>query len=561
VWSEEFGSAESFEACFRVQVRKVLSTPFTLAVKLGQIPANPLIAIAPLRSAAGEKSVFTPDQVIRLVKAAQGDWKGVILAGYYTGARLQDVTNLKWSNVDLVKRLIIFTAGKTNTKVVVTIHPDLEDHLLSLKMSDDPQAPVFPEVAGKAGPGRNGLSMTFKRIMLAAGIESAKARERAGKAGRSGVVVRKHLRAKPRVAFNRSCFVLPNGICCESEKVCSFADWEKAFWLAAFEFGLVKHGDPASDRGINILLQRYGLKPDDTFLQDLAKLKHQPNRWKNREFLNRFAMAWDIFIVPLRFFTDESARDFALEYLGLNGEDISNYRKLIHRGGAKRQDGLRLVSEKPPIVTEWKLTITLSKSGAKRHVFPVEPAVEFLRKFSGRQAIEDKVVWTCCKNNDGVLGPRSAWIRANGLFTPVVEFDWHAFDNPSPEKDLGITKVKLRLSSKTAGSSCRELRPSKGCRRSLKKEKPSATMPSNVEGNSMRTCQRKTDLWSGKSDLPVSENPIRAPDNRKFFRTVFRFGKYRKRSGRSGILLEEGLIFEEEKKNYMHFDLKNEKRI
>jgi integrase len=166
-------------------VRKVLSTPFTLAVKLGQIPANPLIAIAPLRSAAGEKSVFTPDQVIRLVKAAQGDWKGVILAGYYTGARLQDVTNLKWSNVDLVKRLIIFKAGKTNTKVVVTIHPDLEDHLLSLKMSDDPQAPVFPEVAGKAGPGRNGLSMTFKRIMLAAGIESAKARERAGKAGRS----------------------------------------------------------------------------------------------------------------------------------------------------------------------------------------------------------------------------------------------------------------------------------------------------------------------------------------------------------------------------------------
>jgi integrase len=166
-------------------VRKVLSAPFTLAVKLGQIPANPLVAIAPLRSAAGEKSVFTPEQVTRLFKAAQGDWKGVILAGYYTGARLQDVTNLKWSNVDLVKRLITFKAGKTNTKVVVTIHPDLEDHLLSPKMTDDPQAPVFPEVAGKAGPGRNGLSMTFKRIMLAAGIESAKARERAGKAGRS----------------------------------------------------------------------------------------------------------------------------------------------------------------------------------------------------------------------------------------------------------------------------------------------------------------------------------------------------------------------------------------
>jgi len=139
-----------------------------------------------------------------------------------------------------------------------------------------------------------------------------------------GVIVRKHLKAKPRLAFKESCFVLPNGTCSESQKVCTFIDWEKAFWLAAFDFQLVKHGDPESDQDINLLLQRYGLKPGDTFLQDLAKLKHQPNRWKNREFLNRFALAWDVWIVPLRFFTDEAARDFALEYLGLSGEDISN---------------------------------------------------------------------------------------------------------------------------------------------------------------------------------------------------------------------------------------------
>jgi integrase len=166
-------------------VRKVLAAPFTLAVKLGQIPTNPLVAIAPLRTAEGEKGVFSPEQVARLVEVADGDWKGVILTGYYTGARLQDVTNLKWSNVDLEKRLISFKAKKTKTMVLVTIHQDLEDHLLTLKSADDPQSPVFPTVAGQAGPGRNGLSMTFKRIMAVAGIESATARERAGQAGRS----------------------------------------------------------------------------------------------------------------------------------------------------------------------------------------------------------------------------------------------------------------------------------------------------------------------------------------------------------------------------------------
>jgi hypothetical protein len=202
-----------------------------------------------------------------------------------------------------------------------------------------------------------------------------------------GAVVRKHLRAKPRVAFNESCFVLPNGTCPESRKVCTFVDWEKAFWLAAFDFQLVKHGDPESDQDLNLLLQRYGLKPGDTFLQDLAKLKHQPKRWKNREFLNRFAMAWDVWIVPLRFFTDEAARDFAREYLGLSGEDISNYRKLVRRGGATRQEGLQLVSEKPPIVTAWEPSIMFSKAGAKRHAFPFEPALELLRKFSDRKVI------------------------------------------------------------------------------------------------------------------------------------------------------------------------------
>jgi len=43
---------------------------------------------------------------------------------------------------------------------------------------------------------------------------------------------------------------------------------------------------------------------------------------------------------------------------------------------------------------------------------------------------ETRVVWTCCKNNDGKLGPQSAWERRNGLFVPVPDFDWDEFRNP-----------------------------------------------------------------------------------------------------------------------------------
>lgn len=47
-----------------------------------------------------EKDVFTPEQIGALVAEAQGDWKGAIIAGYYTGLRLKDVTELRWESVD-----------------------------------------------------------------------------------------------------------------------------------------------------------------------------------------------------------------------------------------------------------------------------------------------------------------------------------------------------------------------------------------------------------------------------------------------------------------------------
>lgn len=39
------------------------------------------------------------------------------------------------------------------------------------------------------------------------------------------------------------------------------------------------------------------------------------------------------------------------------------------------------------------------------------------------------IVTTCCKNNDGIEGTRSAWIRGNGLFEPYKNFDFEKFDN------------------------------------------------------------------------------------------------------------------------------------
>jgi len=53
----------------------------------------------------------------------------------------------------------------------------------------------------------------------------------------------------------------------------------------------------------------------------------------------------------------------------------------------------------------------------------------FVMQHASDDTEENRVVMTCAKNNDGELGPRSAWERRNGLFRPVQQFDWEKFDD------------------------------------------------------------------------------------------------------------------------------------
>ena len=88
---------------------------------------NSLSQFAPteIESTRIEKGIFTAEEISKLLEKANLDWRGAILVGYFTGARLKDVCNLRWGNVDLEKMLITFRAGKTGQLITVAIHPEL----------------------------------------------------------------------------------------------------------------------------------------------------------------------------------------------------------------------------------------------------------------------------------------------------------------------------------------------------------------------------------------------------------------------------------------------------
>jgi integrase len=168
-------------------IKKFLNTPFELARKSGKVPFNPINLFKPLKYEAGTKGRFSPEQVARLLAACADfskeesatDWRGAILFAYGSGARLQDVANLHWSNVDLQNGLIQFRQRKSTTgaKALLGIHPDFEEWLIE-RAGIDKEGPVFSSLANRSGSGRNGLSKAFDRIMERAGIKSALIKER-----------------------------------------------------------------------------------------------------------------------------------------------------------------------------------------------------------------------------------------------------------------------------------------------------------------------------------------------------------------------------------------------
>lgn len=187
---QKFVDAETATGKSATSIRiaaKVLNIPFRLAMRQGLILTNP-VPSAELPAPAGEnRSAFTWEQIGDLLQKAEGEWSTCIRIAVFTGARLGDCVSLRWSNVDLAKKVLKFRPEKTARKkvdLVIPLHPALEEHLLGLPGSDDPKAFIMPGLAKQTVPGRSGLSRQFQEILGKTEIEQETVAA-AGKGGRT----------------------------------------------------------------------------------------------------------------------------------------------------------------------------------------------------------------------------------------------------------------------------------------------------------------------------------------------------------------------------------------
>jgi hypothetical protein len=67
---------------------------------------------------------------------------------------------------------------------------------------------------------------------------------------------------------------------------------------------------------------------------------------------------------------------------------------------------------------------------AGSYVLSSVPRSIFVLQHASDSVQEDRVIVTCCKNNDGQLGPRGCFRRSSGQWPEVTDFDWLAWDSP-----------------------------------------------------------------------------------------------------------------------------------
>jgi integrase len=184
-------------AAYRAAIREGL-TNFNPATALEAIPTDdsqdrkPFTGqeVAALMTAAvdlGARDTTLPRSRRTFTAEIAQEWRGLILVAAFTGLRLGDASKLSWSAVDLAGKKITLIPSKTKRKkreVCIPIQPDLLAYLEAVPItSDKPDAPVFPILSKTSIGARAGLSQTFNKVMIHAGVDRGKPSREPAKEG------------------------------------------------------------------------------------------------------------------------------------------------------------------------------------------------------------------------------------------------------------------------------------------------------------------------------------------------------------------------------------------
>ena len=167
-----------------------LKSCFNVLKTSAGLTLNPWADISRMAKTQESRRALTTEELRALCMKAQGSLRYMIAIGIYTGLRLGDVTTLKWSEVDLGKRIIDRVPMKTrhkNKSVRFPIHPVLAAMLEELKETSGQGAYLFPEEAKAYAADRSSISKLMNKQLDDCGITTT---EKSGDTHRTRSIAR-----------------------------------------------------------------------------------------------------------------------------------------------------------------------------------------------------------------------------------------------------------------------------------------------------------------------------------------------------------------------------------
>ncbi len=172
---------------------KILRVALQQAWRDGILDDNPAAKVPLLKLDVDRTSrrPFSSEELQSIIRAANGDWKGLILAGLYTGQRIGDLARLRWNNIDLKRGTLALTTRKTQRRQILPIAKPLQQWLEQRHETGyagiDPIFPTLSAAVEKSGRVAT-LSNQFFDLMSSAGLVSGrshgKKEDGPGRAGR-----------------------------------------------------------------------------------------------------------------------------------------------------------------------------------------------------------------------------------------------------------------------------------------------------------------------------------------------------------------------------------------
>lgn len=152
---------------------KIARIIFTAAEADGLLVRNEAKQVKKLKTIeANSRRAFTLDELGKILKNCDEEWRSMVLFGFYTGARLGDIARLTWQNLDLVTQEMSYFSGKTGRRVVTPMAGALMQHIQKLPAGDDPKQPIHPRafaIAERHGQ-LGALSNQFADILADGGL-------------------------------------------------------------------------------------------------------------------------------------------------------------------------------------------------------------------------------------------------------------------------------------------------------------------------------------------------------------------------------------------------------